>query len=60
MFAYTCFTSVFLFFIFLLDQKYILEMISDLFRLTLPEWTEDFPAALVSVGESTLCLTVIF
>ncbi|XP_076440459.1 rapamycin-insensitive companion of mTOR-like isoform X2 [Babylonia areolata] len=30
-------------------RKHILEMISDAFRLTLPEWTEDFASALVSV-----------
>lgn len=35
-------------------QKYILELISDLFRLPLPDWTDDFHAALLSVGECTV------
>ncbi|KAK7495005.1 hypothetical protein BaRGS_00013645 [Batillaria attramentaria] len=35
-------------------RRYILEMISDLFRLPLPEWTDDFPAALVSVDPSEM------
>ncbi|KAL8596171.1 hypothetical protein ACOMHN_021211 [Nucella lapillus] len=30
-------------------RKHILEMISDAFRLALPEWTDDFASALVSV-----------
>ncbi|XP_025081196.1 rapamycin-insensitive companion of mTOR-like [Pomacea canaliculata] len=30
-------------------RKYILELISDLFRLPLPDWTDDFHAALLSV-----------
>lgn len=42
-------------------QKYILEVISDLFRLNLPVWTEDFATAFSSVGKSvvSLCESVI-
>ncbi|XP_046330991.2 rapamycin-insensitive companion of mTOR-like isoform X1 [Haliotis rufescens] len=35
-------------------RKSILELIFDLFRLTLPQWTEDFATALVSVDPSEM------
>ncbi|KAH9523714.1 hypothetical protein Btru_040714 [Bulinus truncatus] len=35
-------------------RKYVLEVISDLFRLTLPTWTEEFAAAFLSVDPSEM------
>ncbi|GFN88091.1 rapamycin-insensitive companion of mtor [Plakobranchus ocellatus] len=35
-------------------RKYILELISDLFRLTLPPWTEDFSVAFASLDPSEM------
>ena len=48
-----CFINVIVSFFSSLIQRYLLEVVYDIFYLPIPTWTNDFPTALQSIGEPT-------